>query len=168
MDYTQFLNALAQSPSNGVFLITGPGEPNVMTISWGQCGHIWGKPILTVMVRQSRYTHALLEKSGFFTISVPKPNEFTAQLAHCGSVSGRDENKLSIQGLSLLPARAGGVGGIAGCARHYECRTVFRAESDLRRMDQAILANYYPPAPHMPGGDAHTIYFGEVLAAYGE
>jgi len=166
MDYAHLLeDTLAQLPDNGVFLTTG-ATPNVMTISWGQWGHIWGRPILTVLVRQTRYTHELLEKSGLFTVSVPRLNEFTAELAHCGAVSGRDENKIATQGLSLLPARAGGVPGIAGCGQYFECRTVFRAESDLDLMEKAARSAYYPPTQAMPGGDSHTIYFGEILAAY--
>ena len=48
---------------------------NMMTISWGSLGTIWGgatngKQIATVYVRPSRYTYELLRNEGeYFTIS---------------------------------------------------------------------------------------------------
>ena len=34
---------------------------NTMTISWGGLGTLWGKPVATVYVRKSRYTHDFME-----------------------------------------------------------------------------------------------------------
>ena len=34
---------------------------NTMTVSWGGLGTIWGKPVATVYVRKSRYTHEFME-----------------------------------------------------------------------------------------------------------
>ncbi len=58
----------------GVFLISQNKEdlrPNVMTIGWLEIGIVWGRPIITVLVRPSRYTFSLLEKNPFFVVSVP-------------------------------------------------------------------------------------------------
>ena len=49
--------------SNGAFLNTcAEGKSNSMTIAWGSLGFMWGKPVFTVMVRQSRHTYQLIEK----------------------------------------------------------------------------------------------------------
>ena len=46
--------------AKGAFLTTAAGgRHNTMTIGWGALGNIWGKPVFTVMVRHSRYTHEL-------------------------------------------------------------------------------------------------------------
>ena len=34
---------------------------NTMTISWGGLGTIWNKPVATVYVRESRYTHGFMD-----------------------------------------------------------------------------------------------------------
>ena len=58
--------------NKGAFLTTQyGGENNVMTIGWGQIGIIWRKPVMTVLVRKSRYTKTLLDGSKEFTVSVP-------------------------------------------------------------------------------------------------
>jgi len=88
-------------------------------------------------------------------------------LSYCGSHSGRDGNKCEALGLKTLPARAGGADGLAGCAMHFECRVVFKTESDLCDMDKAILQRYYKGQPN-ESGDPHTFYFGEILASYRE
>ena len=41
-----------------------PGDVNTMTISWGSLGELWGKPVVTVYVSSSRYTHEFMETSG--------------------------------------------------------------------------------------------------------
>ena len=64
--YTQFAGDLLTILSHGGAFLTvqGPERPNAMTIGWGSLGFAWGKPILTVMVRESRFTYPLLEQSG--------------------------------------------------------------------------------------------------------
>ena len=156
--------AMAQV-EQGVFLMA---EGNPMTISWCEFGRVWNRPVCTVLVRQSRHTHALLEQSGRFTVSIPKAGDRKEALAYCGTRSGREVNKLEALGLSLLPARAGGADGLAGCAMHFECRVVFKLESDLRNLDEAIRRQFYGDNQATPDGDPHTVYFGEILAAYRE
>lgn len=156
--------AMAQV-EQGVFLMA---EGNPMTISWCEFGRVWNRPVCTVLVRQSRHTHGLLEQSGRFTVSIPKAGDRKEALAYCGTRSGREVNKLEALGLSLLPARAGGADGLAGCAMHFECRVVFKLESDLRNLDEAIRRQFYGDNQATPDGDPHTVYFGEILAAYRE
>ena len=48
-------------------LVTAGNEEsfNTMTISWGGLGTLWGKPVATVYIRGSRYTHDFVEKSDY-------------------------------------------------------------------------------------------------------
>lgn len=164
-DSFEFLAAEAMEQiSAGAFLMTGEG-PNPMTIGWGQFGVVWGRPICTVFVRKSRHSHQLIEEGGKFTVSVPKRGEMKEELKFCGSKSARDVDKLEALGLKTMPSRTGAPAPLAACAIHFECRIVFKAESDLANLDQALLDRFYKGLPNA-SGDPHTIYFGEVLEAY--
>ena len=52
-------------------LLTAGGKEkfNTMTISWGGLGTLWGKPVATVYVRESRYTHEFMDREDYFTVS---------------------------------------------------------------------------------------------------
>ena len=65
---------MQQIKSKGAFLIakSKDGEKiNLMTIGWAAIGYMWSKPIMTVMVRKSRFTHHIIEKASGFTVSIP-------------------------------------------------------------------------------------------------
>ncbi len=164
--YLELVPAACEQISEGAFLMTG-APANPMTIGWCQFGVVFGRPICTVMVRRSRYTHELIENNGVFTVSVPHPGAMREELAYCGSHSGRDGEKCKQLGMRTLPARAGGAEALSGCAMHFECRVVFKTESDLADMDPSILRRYYKGLPNA-AGDPHTFYFGEILASYRE
>ena len=159
-----FQEAETQMPKGAFLMVQG----NPTTIGWCQFGVVWGKPICTVFVRKSRYSHSLIEKTGRFTVSVPKADTMKEELAFCGKRSGRDTDKMKELGLSLLPAAAGGEDGLAGCSLQFECRVVFKTESELEHMDADYRRRYYGDNQATPDGDPHTVYFGEILAAYRE
>ena len=66
---------------------------NSMTISWGGMGTLWGKPVVTVYERKSRYTHEFIDSSNYFAISFFK-EEYKKNLSEIGSKSGRDIDKM--------------------------------------------------------------------------
>lgn len=167
--FTALIPEAAEQLAQGAFLMTGREEKNPMTIGWGQWGRVWGLPVCTVLVRKSRYSHALIERDGVFTVSVPLPDAMKKELGFCGSKSGRDVNKLETLELSTLPARAGGIDGLKGCVQHYECRVLFKLEM-AGHMDelaeQQRMQYYNPQQQEGDDGNPHTVYFGEILAAY--
>ncbi len=74
----------------GAFLTVKVGtELNTMTIGWATIGFAWRKPILMVMVRNSRHTFSIIEKAADYTVSAPNGNMKKA-IAFCGTKSGRD------------------------------------------------------------------------------
>ena len=107
MDYTDLVQeALSQLPA-GAFLVSGD-EANPMTIGWGQFGVVWGKPMLTVLVRHSRYSEKLLRQNGNFTVSFPAPGTMQEALMLCGTRSGRDTDKADKFGVDLQALAAEG------------------------------------------------------------
>lgn len=147
---------------NGAFLVAvdAAGRPNAMTIGWLQLGTVWSRPVCHVLVRPSRYTHGCVVHSGTFTVNVPF-GTMDEELAVCGSRSGRDGDKFAPLQLRTVPGERVAAPLLADCALAYECRVVARAELTPEGvLDEAIRAKYYPRK------DLHTLFFGEVLAAW--
>ena len=76
-----------------LFGVSADGDSNAMTVSWGEAGVLWNKPIFTVFIRPTRHTYELAEKTDIATLSF-FPEEYKNTLAYFGRTSGRDENKL--------------------------------------------------------------------------
>ena len=66
---TRLLKAIRQS---GVFVTSGMREKtNIMSTHWGSLGTFWNRPVFILPVRKSKLTHALIDETGCFAISVP-------------------------------------------------------------------------------------------------
>jgi flavin reductase (DIM6/NTAB) family NADH-FMN oxidoreductase RutF len=145
--------------SRGAFLTAGSATKyNTMTIGWGTIGFMWGKPIFTVMVRPSRYTFAFLESTGEFTVSLPLGG-MQAALNICGTQSGRDTDKLAVAGLKLAASQKAAPPVVAGCGLYYECKVVYK-QAMLPAAAGQVKNQWYPE------GNYHTLYYGEIVAAY--
>lgn len=156
----------AEQLTRGAFLTVGGSTWNPMTIGWAQFGVVWSKPVVTVMVRKSRFTYDRMERTDVFTVSVPRAGECKKELGFCGSRSGRDVNKETDSGLSRLPARAGGADGVAECGAFFECRILQKQMLDLGTLDPELRSKFYGANQALADGDPHMLYVGEVLAAY--
>lgn len=160
-DFVPYLKDTFDAMSNtGLFLVSGNmNNPNVMTIGWGTAGIIWGKPVFIVLVRPSRYSYGLIEKSGEFTVNVPYP-EMEEIVSFCGTVSGRNHNKFKEKNLTPLPGKKVKCPTIKESSIHYECRVVYKNDVIPKELFPDIPPEYYPE------GDYHRVYFGEILAVY--
>lgn len=164
MDFTQNLEkAMEHLHKKGAFLTTKVAdETNTMTISWGSIGFIWGKPMFTALVRKSRHTHELIEKSGEFTVSLPLDESMKNALAICGSKSGRDMDKIKECSLELQEGKSLSTPVIKGCGVHYECKVVFKNHMAPNLLDENIDNSMYGSK------DYHTVYYGEIVNCYEE
>ena len=154
----EFINAdktMYNLTNHGAFLVSGK-QPNVMTISWGMIGVLWGKKVMLVPVRESRYTKQFIDITGEFTVSVPY-SKMSKELMFCGKNSGRDVDKFEAMDLKRKHADRVNTYYIDGCEKHYECKvlTSFRVESD--KLPKEILDGAYK------NGDFHTLYIAEIL-----
>lgn len=147
--------------SKGAFLTTAAnGKQNTMTIGWGALGNIWSRPVFTVMVRQSRYTHELIEAHNEFTVSFPLTAAFSKALGLCGTKSGRDVDKFAAAELIAAPGQTVKVPVIKGAGLHLECRLVEKRELTPENFDKVLAEKFYAD------NDWHTYYTGEITAAY--
>jgi len=128
---------------------------NTMTISWGGLGTIWGKPVATVYVRTSRYTHEFMDNNDYFTVSFYPESIKKSTLGILGSKSGRDMDKMHDSGLT--PVAAGESMTFEEAEVTLVCRKLFRQVLDPANIPEDIVnAMYKTDAPH-------DMYIGEVV-----
>ncbi len=72
---------------------------NTMTASWGGVGVYWGKNVVTTYIRPQRYTKEFVDSNDTFTIAF-FDETYREALNICGTISGRDINKIEKAGLT--------------------------------------------------------------------
>ncbi|MBE6622543.1 MAG: flavin reductase family protein [Ruminococcaceae bacterium] len=130
------------------------GKVNTMTASWGGFGILWGKPVCVCVIRPQRYTHQFTEEADRLTLTFLKEGHREA-LNLCGTVSGRDGNKIEKAGLHTV---------IDGEYAYFEesrlviCgRKIYVSQiKEENFLDPAIVASKYPQK------DFHTVYVCEI------
>lgn len=163
-DYAQHI---LQALKTGVLLTVKAGETvNIMTIGWGTLGIEWGKPIFTAFVRESRYTKELLDQNPEFTVNIPWEKPVPSILGFCGSRSGRDTDKIKALNLTLQAPQVVSVPAIEELPLTLECKVLYRRKQDLSAIPGEIQEKFYPQTAGAAGQDPHTVYFGEIVAAY--
>lgn len=146
----------------GILLVCGKDttSANPMTISWGMFGIMWGRPIMMVMVRHSRYTWDFMMEAPDFTVNW-MPEDWSDAVRLCGQASGRALDKFTATGMTPVAGTTVSSPRIAESSLSLECRTLYR--NDLQQenfLDTSVLNNY-------PDLDFHTLFFGEIVAATG-
>lgn len=134
------------------------GRVNTMTASWGGVGVLWGRPVAYVFIRPQRYTYEFTEASDRLTLTFFGGREREA-LKLCGTLSGRDCDKISNAG--LVPVRLGeGLTSFEGADAVLCCKKIY---TDLIKpecmLDGSIEANYAK-------GDYHRVYVVEITDIY--
>ena len=163
IDFWAYAGTILESVRSGVLLTTAAGgRLNTMAISWGTIGIEWGRPIFTTFVRTGRFTRELLEQNGEFTVNVPFEGCDSSLISKCGTVSGRDVDKIAANGLTLVDGEAVSVPGIKEYPLTLECRVTYKQLQDDSAIAPADLAKFYKPGY----GGTHIAYFGEIVAAY--
>ncbi|MBR2782817.1 MAG: flavin reductase family protein [Firmicutes bacterium] len=145
---------------DGMLLTAGTAEDcNTMAVGWGGLGSLWSRPVCTIYVRPTRHTLGFLEREDYFSLSV-LPKDMDDLVNYCGTVSGRDEDK------------------IAHCGFHIACGlgdTPYIAEAKLVLICKKILWDDIDPAKiidpkdeaeNYPLKDYHRVYVGEIVEAW--
>ena len=122
---------------------------NTMTASWGGLGVLWGAPVATCYIRQSRYTKEFVDGSDLFTLSFLDPAVWRRQLSYLGRVSGRDEDKIKAAGLTPVA--------VDGTTTFAEARLTLGFVAQPGTADDA---RWYQDH------DYHTMYIGKIEHAY--
>ena len=142
---------------DGWMLVTvkdpGTGKLNTMTASWGGTGILWNKPVAFVFLRPQRYTFAFAEKAEEMTLSFFE-EAYRPALKLCGSVSGREHDKIAETGLT--PVTDGGAAWFAEAELVFRCRKCY---AEFLKED----AFFSPEALSMYAQkDFHKMYICEI------
>lgn len=126
---------------------------NAMTASWGGLGILWNRPVAFLFVRPQRYTYTLAEQAERFSLAF-LGEEYRAALRLCGTVSGRNTDKLAAAGLTAV--ERDGVPIIAEATYNLICRKLYA--DDLKKASflcPSLLDNY-------KADDFHRVYVVEI------
>ncbi|MCM1146008.1 MAG: flavin reductase [Clostridium sp.] len=129
-------------------------EANTMTISWGGVGVLWGKNVVFLFVRDSRYTKEFIDTYDLLSVSFLNQS-YKDALNYCGSHSGRYEDKVEAAGLTW----------------NYKHSIPFIDEGNLVFLCQKLSATRITEesflSPHIKDwytdGDMHTMYVAEII-----
>jgi flavin reductase (DIM6/NTAB) family NADH-FMN oxidoreductase RutF len=112
---------VALRPVPVVLVSCGHGEQaNIITIAW--TGTLCSSPPqVGIGVRPSRHSYGLIQETGEFVVNVPGEG-LLSEMDYCGFVSGREEDKFAVQGLTPAPGSAIQTPIIAECPINIECR----------------------------------------------
>lgn len=127
---------------------------NTMTISWGGLGTLWGKPVATVYVRTSRYTHDFMDSNGYFTVSFYS-EECRKVLGVLGSKSGREIDKMNESGLT--PVKVGDSMSFQEAEVTLVCKKLFKQQLDVANIPKDVAKAMYE------GQAPHDMYIGEIV-----
>lgn len=130
---------------------------NMMTIGWGTLGTLWGSPYAIVFVRPSRYTYEFMEKHDTFSITT-FTSKYKNILNLCGSKSGRDIDKMEIDGLT--PVEKEGTVYFEESEVTLICKKQYFNDLIPERIPTKVEHQYYK------GKDYHRVYYGEILRCY--
>lgn len=168
MDYA---SEILKAVPKGVLLTTKDGDKvNSMVIGWGTLGFEWARPIFTVFVRDGRFTNGILDKTGEFTISVPRGVMDANILRVCGTQSGRNVDKVAAAHLTLEEPEVIRVPGIRQVPLTLECKVIYKQHQDPQAIPEDIRTVSYPQdvdsSFHGANKDYHMAYYGLIVASY--
>ena len=135
------------------------GDCNTMTIGWGTLGSIWGPaggalPVLTIFLRENRYTLEYIRSNDLFTITF-FPDECRKALGLLGSVSGREDPE-KIEKSGLTPVDLDGTVSFKEANQVFVCRKLCAQKIDLENIDPVIREKMYGEQPE------HVMVIGQI------
>lgn len=171
IDIFEYVGKITEALGKGGILLNSKAEKfNTMVIGWAGIGRCWNKPVFTVYVRENRFTKPQIDAAGEFTVSIPDGTADPAITKICGSMSGRDIDKVSEAGLTLVEPEVISVPGIAEYPITLECKVLYSQRQNPSMLPYEIFKGMYPqdkdPSEPMGNRDPHTEYIAEIVAAY--
>ena len=128
---------------------------NTMTVSWGGVGVLWGKNVVYIFIRDSRYTKEFIDNGDFFSISF-LDKAYRDALNYCGAHSGRDVDKFEEAGLT--PAFRHSIPYPDEANFVILCKKMAAVPiTEDSFVDPSISKKWYAD------GDMHTMYVGEII-----
>ena len=127
---------------------------NTMTASWGGLGVIYNKNVAYIVIRPQRYTKEFVDDADTLSLTF-FDNSYKQQLNYLGTVSGRDEDKISKANLTI----------------QHSGKTPYFEEGNMVIIGRKIYAQDFKPECFIsseiaeqwyPEKDYHTMYIVEI------
>ncbi len=131
---------------------------NTMTVSWGGVGVLWGKNVVYIFIRDSRYTKEFIDNGEFFSMSFFE-EKYRDALSYCGKESGRNvDDKFKSAGLT--PAFRHSIPYPDEANLVLLCRKMAAVPiTEDTFIDPQIMPKWYSD------NDMHVMYVGEIIEA---
>ncbi len=136
-----------------------PQACNTMTASWGQPGILWSRPVVTIFIREERYTRSFVESQPRFSLSFFAPGTHREELQLLGTKSGRDGDKIGEAGLHV--ADFDGVPAFEEAELVIICRKLYRQD-----LAEECFVDREPFEECYSVESLHRFYVGEIEAIY--
>lgn len=131
---------------------------NTMTVSWGGVGVLWGKNVVYIFIRDSRYTKEFIDNGEFFSMSFFN-EKYRDALSYCGKESGRNVDD-KFKGAGLTPAFRHNIPYPDEANLVLLCRkTAAVPITEDTFVDPQIMPKWYSD------NDMHVMYVGEIIEA---
>ena len=127
-------------------------KANTMTASWGGLGVLWFKPVSFAFIRPTRYTYEFTEREDAYSLCF-FGEEYREALKLCGTISGRDRDKIAEAGLTLR--YEDGVPYFDEAETVMICRKLAVQDIDPAGFVDPTVENHY-------NNDYHRVYTGEI------
>ncbi len=161
IDVAECSEELIRHLQKGVFLTSrSKDKVNSMVIGWGHIGRVWSLPVFIAFVRQNRYTRQLIDETMEFTVNVPVNGADRKAFEICGTMSGKDMDKIAESGLTLVDSEKVSVPAIKEFPLTLECKVIYRQEQKPEDLPEELQKKYYDGEPE------HVCYYGQILSAY--
>ena len=129
------------------------GTANTMTISWGGAGYLWNQPVAFLFVRPQRYTYEFVEAADGFSLCF-LPEQYRSELQYCGTISGRDEDKIAHCGFTV--AHQDGVPYFEEAEAVLICKKIYAQDLTKDCALSELVTRQYPEE------DYHRMYVGAI------
>lgn len=142
--------------SDAMLITSGTSDQtNVMTASWGGIGRFWEKPVAFCFLNPTRYSIKTMDNGDTYTLSF-YTEAYRDALQYCGSVSGRNTDKIKGSGLTPIKTPSGATA-FAEAWMILECKKIVAQPIS----SDAVTAENLPGDWSKNG--YHKMYIGEIL-----
>ena len=151
-------NAMKLIGTDWMLVAAGNKEKaNAMTASWGGVGIMWGYDVAYIVIRPQRYTKTFIDNNTTLSLSF-FDDSFKEQLKYFGSVSGKDEDKITKTVMTL--AYDGETPYFNDAKLVLVCEKLFAQDFDKESfIDKSLIEKWYPKE------DYHTMYIAKITKA---
>ena len=133
---------------------------NTMTASWGGMGYIWERPSTFIFIRDTRYTYQFLQQHESFTLSFFN-EKYRDALRICGTMSGRNTDKVKEAGLTPLETPSG-LMSFEEARMIIECKKMFIQELDYANLTEPYKSKIMEEA-YKNELSKHQMFISEIV-----